>query len=79
MEEKNKKLQQEKSDSKRSYNTVSKMFAGIVLEKFEDNASRTSEVKSALERQGVEVDVKTIREHQNRGFTLIRNFKEETL
>jgi len=76
LEEKNKKLQQEKSDSKRSYNTVAKMFAGVVFEKFEDNASRTSKVKSALERQGVEVDAKTIREHQHSGFDLIRKLKE---
>lgn len=75
---KNKKLQQEKSDIQRQYNTAAKILTGVANNKFEDDRSKITKIQSALYLEGVSADRKTISEHLDKGNELIKKDSEKT-
>ena len=74
---KNKKLQQEKSDIQRQYNSAAKMLTGVANNKFGDDRSKITKIQSALDLEGVSADRKTISEHLDKGSELIKKDSEK--
>jgi len=74
---KNKKLQQEKSDIQRQYNTAAKMLTGVANNKYGDGRSKITKIQSALDLEGVSADRKTISEHLEKGRELIKKDSEK--
>ena len=71
LKEKCKALQQTKSALIRSQNTSDQIIYALIEAKFQNNSSKITHVVSAMERQGLTIDQKTIRARYARGAELL--------
>ncbi len=72
LDNKNKKLGQEKAGLQRKLNTSNKILAAIIEEKFTKNDSLISNVRSCIQKQGIDSDDETIRDRYNEGLEIIK-------